>query len=82
MEEGKVRLACGSRKWKNAQSVKKAKAMRQMLKTRKANRPAWAHTVLVPESASSSATVGWELGRTGTGVQPAVAIVAAAELGC
>ena len=53
MEEGKVRLVCGSRKWKSAQSVKKAKAMKQMLKTRKANRPASAHTVLDPESASS-----------------------------
>ena len=53
MEEGKVRLACGSRKWKSAQSVKKAKAMKRMLKTRKANRPVSAHTAPDPESASS-----------------------------
>ena len=53
MEEGKVRLACGSRKWKNAQSVKKAKAMKQMLKTRKVNRPVSAHMAPGPESASS-----------------------------
>ena len=53
MEEGREKLACGSRKWKSAQSVKKAKAMKQMSKTRKANRPLSAHTAPGPESASS-----------------------------
>ena len=53
MEEGREKQVCGSRKWKSAQWVKKAKAMKRMLKTRKANRPVSAHTVLDPESASS-----------------------------